>query len=113
MLKLGEEIPIKGRIVRVTQDAYDHLPAIRNELIRVAVDGETITYSELKARLRLPWATNGMGRMLDLLSADCQRREEPSLAAIVVGQQTGEVGHDFDGDPVAERALVYAQGKWS
>lgn len=112
VLKLGEEIPIKGRIVRVTQDAYDYLPAIRDELIQVAAARETITYGELKARLQLPWAPNGMGRMLDLLSVDCLRRGEPSLAAIVVGQQTGEVGIDFDGDPVAERTRVYSQRHW-
>ncbi len=113
MLKLGEEIPMKGRVVRVTQDAYDYLPSIRDELIQVAADAGTVTYGELKDRLQLPWAPNGMGRMLDLLSVDCQRRGEPSLAAVVVGQRTGEVGQDFDGDPVAERARVYGQLHWS
>ena len=112
-LTLGEQIAIKGRLVRVTQDAYDYLPAIRDELVQVAADRDTVTYGELKARLQLPWATTGMGRMLDLLSVDCERRGEPSLAAIVVGKQTGEVGHDFDGDPVAERARVYGQHHWS
>lgn len=72
-----------------------------------------MTYAELHDHLDLPYAVNGMGRLLDLLSEDCIRRGEPSLAAIVVNASTGEVGDDFAGDPVAERSLVYAQRKWA
>jgi hypothetical protein len=49
-----------------------------------------------------------MGRLLDLLSVDCDRRGEPSLAAIVVNAVTGEIGDDFDGDAAAERRRLYA-----
>lgn len=52
-----------------------------------------------------------MGRLLDLLSEDCIRGGEPSLAAIVVNSTTGEVGIAF-GDPIRERALLYAQPNW-
>ena len=111
-LSLGEWFEVKGRRIRVTPMALQHLPSIRDELIDVARAGQTITYGELKERLNLPWAVNGLGRALDLLSVDCERRGEPSLAALVVTQGTGEVGSDFDGDPVAERAAVYARERW-
>lgn len=35
--------------------------------------------------LDLPFAPSGLGRILDLLSEDCTRRNEPSLVALVVG----------------------------
>ena len=112
VFRLGEWVEVKGRRIQVTPTALKHLPSIRDELIRVALAGQTITYGELKGRLDLPWAVNGLGRVLDLLSVDCERRGEPSLAALVVSRSTGEVGTDFDGDPVAERAAVHAKRRW-
>ncbi|WP_152975450.1 hypothetical protein [Rhodococcus rhodochrous] len=55
----------------------------------------------------LPHATDGLGRVLDLLSEDCFRRGGPSLAALVVAQSTGEVGSAFRGNPSSERTNVY------
>jgi hypothetical protein len=107
MLKLGERVEMKGRTLTVTQTAFDCLPRTRNFLIDVARKGRTVTYGEVKSELDLPYAPNGMGRLLDLLSEDCDRRNEPSLAAIVVNRSTGEVGHDYAGDAFAERELVY------
>jgi len=107
MLKLGERVEMKGRTLTVTQTAFDCLPRTRDFLIDVAREGLTVTYGEVKGELDLPYAPNGMGRLLDLLSEDCARRGEPSLAAIVVNRSTGEVGHDFAGDAFAERKLVY------
>lgn len=108
MLHLGEKVPMKGRTMTVTALAMSSLPGVRDHLIEVAKDGSTTTYGELKADLGLPHPANGLGRLLDLLSEDCRRRREPSLAAIVVGAETGEVGSDFGGDPVAERQALYA-----
>lgn len=113
MLKLGERFEMKGRTLTVTPTAYECLPRVREFLVEVAKSGETVTYAELHDHLGLPYAVNGMGRLLDLLSEDCIRRREPSLAAIVVNSTTGEVGDDFAGDPVVERTLVYAQQKWA
>ncbi|GAA2725787.1 hypothetical protein CAE01nite_20810 [Cellulomonas aerilata] len=61
----------------------------------------------------MPYLVHGMGRLLDLLSEDCFRRNEPSLASIVVNASTGEVGADFDGDASAERELVFDHLRWS
>lgn len=113
MLKMGERFEMKGRTLTVTPTAFECLPRVRTILIEAARSGETVTYSEMHDQLDLPYAVNGMGRLLDLLSEDCIRRREPSLAAIVVNATTGEVGEDFAGDPVAERALVFAQRHWS
>ena len=106
-LLAGEKIPIKGRTVTVTPKAIECLPRVRDHLIELAQRHETITYGDLVSTLQLPYIPTGLGRLLDLLSVDCERRGEPSLASIVVGSTTGEVGHDFAGDPVGGRAQVY------
>ncbi|GAB3928593.1 hypothetical protein GCM10029976_026680 [Kribbella albertanoniae] len=108
-LRVGEKLFIKeGRVSVTTLDAH-WLPRIRGRLIEVAANGETITYGTLKQQLGLPHPPNGLGRLLDLLSVDCERRGEPSLASLVVNSGTGEVGHDFDGEPMSERGDVYRQ----
>lgn len=106
-LRRGEKIPIKGRTVTVTDLAYESMPAVRAYLIGVARNGGTTTYGELKDDLELSYVPQGLGRLMDLLSVDCTRRDEPSLAALVVTGHTGEVGYDFAGDAAAERELLY------
>lgn len=110
MLKLAK-ILVKGRSLTATPTAVECLPRVRRALIKVAKSRSTVTYGDLRAELALPYATNGMGRLLDLLSEDCVRRGVPSLASLVVNGSTGEVGSDFGGDPVAERGLTYEH--WS
>lgn len=107
----GETIEVKGRQMRVTPLAMECLPRIREVLVGVARVKQTITYSDLKREAQVPHSVNGQGRLLDMLSEDCFRRDEPSLAALVVNGDTGEVGDDFEGDPVTERELVY--GHWA
>lgn len=107
MLRLGEKVDMKGRRMTVTPKAFDALPKMRDHLIEVARRGETTTYGNLVGDLALPFLPRGLGRPLDLLSEDCFRRNEPSLAALVVSDSTGEVGSDFGGDPLAEREAVY------
>lgn len=82
---------------------------MRPYLIDIAAAGKTVTYGELVDVLDLPHAPNGLGRILDLFSEDCFRRQqaEPSLAALVVSQSTGDVGDSFDGNPADERELLY------
>lgn len=108
MLELGEKIELKGRRMTVTPMAFKSLPAVRKHLIEVARAGGIITYGQLVADLELPYLPRGLGRLLDLLSEDCFRRDEPSLAALVVSDSTGEVGSDFAGDAHAERSGLYA-----
>jgi hypothetical protein len=107
-LSLGEQVEVKGRRMTVTPKAYDCLPKVRDRLIEIARAGGTTTYGRLVADLGLPYLPRGLGRLLDLLSEDCSRRHEPSLAALVVSDSTGEVGADFDGDAASMRGEVYA-----
>ena len=110
-LRLNEVVRIAGRSRRVTELSLQNIPAIRKRLIDIAESGGTITYGQLIKDLKLSYAQNGLGPVLDLLSEDCARRDEPSLAAVVVSDKTGEVGDSFTGDPVAERQLVFEH--WS
>lgn len=112
-LRLGERLVIKGRTVTVTETAHACLPRVRAHLVEVASAGETITYGELRQELSLPYLVQGMGRLLDLVSEDCFRRGEPSLASVVVNAGTGEVGSDFEGDAARERTAAYAHREWS
>ncbi|MCE0488125.1 hypothetical protein [Ornithinimicrobium sediminis] len=107
MLKRGEKVEVKDRLVTVTDLAYESLPRVRDRLIEVAKGRETITYGELHADVNLRYHPSGMGRLLDLLSEECHRRGEPDLASIVVNAATGEVGDDYGGDPVSEREALY------
>ncbi|UQB70808.1 hypothetical protein KI427_14110 [Rhodococcus ruber] len=106
-LQLGEKITPKGRTLTVTDLDVVTLTELRPLLIGIALSGGTIHHSALIKALELPHATNGLGRVLDLLSEDCRRRREPSLAALVVSQSTGEVGSAFWGNPSSERTDVY------
>lgn len=55
----------------VAQTAFDCLERTRDFLITVARRGSTVTYGELRGQLHIPYAPNGMGCLLDLLSEDC------------------------------------------
>lgn len=106
-LRLGEKIVSKGRNLVVTELDVVTLTALRPLLIGIALSCGTIQYGAVIKALDLPHATNGLGRVLDLLSEDCFCRNEPSLAALVVSRSTGESGSAFWGDPSAERTLLY------
>ena len=112
LLREGERIEIKGRSVTVTPLAWESLPRVRERLVEAAAARETVTYGELREELALPYLVQGMGRLLDLVTEDCTRRGEPTLASLVVNATTGEVGDD-DGRSAAERARVYAWGGWT
>ncbi|TIC86643.1 hypothetical protein [Nocardioides sp. GY 10127] len=105
LLRLGEKVPVNGRLVTVTELAHQSLPRLRAYLVHVAREGTTRTYGQVVEDLALPYLPRGLGRLLDLVNVDCQRRREPSLAALVVNQ-SGEVGSEAYGDPVAERAAL-------
>ncbi len=113
LLRKGEKVSMKGRTITVTDTAFECLPRVRDRLVEAARARETVTYGELREELQLPYLVQGMGRLLDLLSEDCFRRGEPSLASIVVNASTGEVGEDFAGDPRAERTSVFEHPHWS
>lgn len=106
-LRAGERFDVKGRAIKVTKMQADVGPRVRDELIEVARRGDKITYGGLKAAAHLSHPPNGMGRLLDVISEDCFRRGEPSLAPLVVNAKTSEVGADYEGDPIADRQAVY------
>lgn len=108
LLKQGERLEVKGRTVRVTQLDADVGPRVRDYLIEVARRRQVITYGELRAATNLPHIVNGIGRLLDVLSEDCKRRGEPSLAPVVVNAATNEVGSQYAGHPSADRDDLYA-----
>jgi hypothetical protein len=56
----------------------------------------------------------GSGRALDLLSWDCERRGEPSLACLFVRQSDGEVGSGFGGTlEEAEACCTECFNRWA
>lgn len=112
-LRPGERLVIKGRTVTVTPTAVACLPRVRARLVEAALAGETVTYGELREELDLPYLVQGMGRLLDLVSEECARRGEPSLASLVVNALTGEAGDDVGGHRAAERAQAFARRRWS
>ena len=112
-LRQGEKVEVGGRTVTVTPTASACLPRVRQRLVEAARAGETVTYGELREELALPYLVQGMGRLLDLVTVDCSRRGEPSLASLVVNAATGEVGARYGGDAAAERAAVHRHRHWS
>lgn len=107
MLRENERLDIKGRSLRVTRLDLEVGPRVRDLLIEVARQRKAITYGELKSDASLTHAVNGIGRLLDVLSEDCRRRGEPSLAPVVVNASTGEVGADYLGNSVDDRRALY------
>lgn len=103
LLLPGETVMTERRRFHVSPDDVDHVVSMRALLIEEAQAGTTITYGEVVRDLRLPVPPKGLGRLLVLLSEDCERRGEPSLAALVVRQSTGEVGSGYGPQAPADR----------
>jgi hypothetical protein len=114
MVTSGEVLELEfrnGREVRVTDHMFEALRLLRPALIDVARRAGTITYLEAARKTCNAYVPNGLGPLLDVLTIDCFRREEPSLAPLVVRQDDCEVGDAFVGDPVAGRAECYEYWK--
>jgi hypothetical protein len=79
---------------------------LRGACIAAAWNRSTFRYGDLAALLGL--VPQGMGRSLDLLSVDCARRGEPSLAALLVTAETGRCSEGFVGDAEVERERCYS-----
>lgn len=107
LLSAGETIETERRRLHVSAADVDCVARMRPFLIEEARARATVTYGELVATLRLPCAPKGLGRLLVLLSEDCYRRGEPTLASIVVTQSTGEVGRGYGSGAKDDRAELY------
>ncbi len=80
---------------------------MREMLIDEARANATVTYGDVVRDLALPVPPKGLGRLLELLSEDCARRGEPTLAAIVVTRSTGEVGYGYGAGAHSDRDALY------
>lgn len=89
----------------------DAVMRMRAALIIAAQRRSTVTYQELSTAIDGLFVRQALGRPLDLLSEDCVRRGEPSLAALVVKNSTGRVGSAFVGDDGSQRELCFR--RWS
>lgn len=69
----------------------------RSALIVAAMRRSVVTYGELGKALGMEGVAlrNEMRHILDDLSEDCIARDEPSLAALVVNQETGAPGRGW------------------
>lgn len=93
--------------IRVTQNMYDALTKLRPVLVDAARRGATVTYKDAAIATGNAYLPQGLGPALDVLSEDCFRRDEPSLAALVVRSDVGEVGEAFVGDAEDEREACW------
>jgi hypothetical protein len=111
MLRAGETVTTDKRRIHVSERDVESVALMRAMLIEEARARATVTYGELVRDLALPTSPKGLGRLLDLLSEDCTRRGEPTLAAIVVTATTGEVGRGYGDGAAADRDALYRH--WS
>jgi len=107
VLKRGEKVPFKARVLTVTDLDLKSLPPLRAFLIDVATKHSTVSYGQVKSELGLPHPANGMGRLLDLVTIECGRRGEPDLASLVINARTGDVGTQYGKNAAANRESVY------
>jgi hypothetical protein len=114
--KVGEVVEIAWRPerpVKVDDRMYEAVTRLRSATIVAAQRRSTLTYGEAEVVLDRLYIARGLGPALDLLSYDCERRGEPSLAALVVRSDSGEVGDGFVGDADAGREDCYRHWKES
>jgi len=89
VLAVGETFDTaSGHTLTVSERAHACLPRVRAHLVALARTGGTTTYGALVRDLELPYPAVGVGRVLDTLAADCARRGEPGLDALVTSART-------------------------
>lgn len=102
--------PWRGPI-KVTTLLAETVPLARAALLAAAQLGGTVTYGQLSAALDRRYPPISLGAVLDLVSYDCQLREEPSLAALVIRGDTNVPGYAWIGDADAEQRRCFE--RWS
>ena len=107
-LQVGETLASDTRRFRVSEGDVEAVAAMRGYLVDAAKARASVTYGELVRETGLSVPPRGLGRLLVLLSEDCARRGEPTLAAIVVTQSTGEVGDGYGSGASQDRDDLYA-----
>jgi hypothetical protein len=107
---VGDTIEISWRPARpvtVNERMYEAVVRLRSATIVAAQHHSTLTYTEAAAAIDALYSYRRLGAALDLLSHDCIARDEPSLAALVVQKNSGQVGDGFVGDAALEREHCY------
>lgn len=99
----GERYPVGERNFTLTPRLAEALARARPVLVDVAAHHEVITYGELSEVIGALVAPRHMGPLLHMVGHDCRMRDEPSLAALVVGAASGEVGTADDSWAPPER----------
>lgn len=99
--------------VTVTEERLMTVALARAAVAAVAITGQTITYGELATALDDRFSYRNPGVILDLLSLDCIRRGEPSLAALVVQASSRRPGDGYvHGDVPIEEYQRQVQEFW-
>jgi len=101
--------------IKVTEHDDNNCVRLRPALIIAARRRTTLTYHEAGLAIDNEHFDGGMsqtGRALDLISADCEARDEPSLAVLCVRADTGEVGHGFINPDTVPSGREACYGYW-
>lgn len=116
--EIGDAVEIAWRperpTIKVDKRMYQAVTRLRSAGIVAAQRRSTLTYGEAEDAIDTLYAAQGLGRALDLLTYDCQQRREPSLAALFVRKDTGEVGEGWaahTATAAAERERCYEHWK--
>ncbi|MEV5650524.1 hypothetical protein AB0L57_19925 [Nocardia sp. NPDC052254] len=115
-LVVGEQPEFEWRPeleVTVTEKLLMTVALARAAVSAIAIAGQTITYGKLATALDDRFNYRRPGVILDLLSLDCIRRDEPSLAALVVQASTGRPGDGYvHGDVPIKKYQRQVQEFW-
>lgn len=99
MITVGETLTFRWRpgfTVDVDERMIAALSKARAALIAIAYTGRTITYKGLEKAIEdSRFNYRNFRGLLDVISLDCERRGEDSLAALVIRGDTKEVGDGF------------------
>ena len=107
MLEVGEVVETDRRRFTVRTADLESVERMREYLVDAARAHATVTYGELVREADLPVPPKALGRLLVLLSEDCARRGEPTLAAIVVTAATREVGDGYGPGADEDRTALH------
>lgn len=76
---------------------FKAIPMLREALLAAAEEGRVVPPSEASEATDGAVTSRGLGKALEVISADCARRGEPDLSALVVREATLVDGTDSGG----------------
>lgn len=76
---------------------FKAIPQLREALLAAAEEGRVVPPSEASEATDGAVTSRGLGKALEVISADCARRGEPDLGALVVRESTLVDGTDTGG----------------